>query len=321
MIKLCNSSIISVSVNGTTKVFEPEEVQEKLVKSLIATGNRDTWIAEDIALAVEYSLGELGPTKVFTVPEVDSFVVKILREVGLSDVADHYGTVQHAGLKTVSISQEKISDTVARYLGVEGPELFSTVEKVAKACNALGLKDAFPSLILELAKHYHHEDFEAATKYVSLPSSSSAEEVWCLMSEQIISTLAEETVEMIESGIIAVSGVSKLFPSIRMDVNFANFASSFSLEPPVTELALVPYLDRLAVALDEVVTTTESLYCASIDEEVNLPVYMKFTDAMLFSTEWLGGEWPESAQCLEDIVGLLVDMLNCQVNIRNLPVN
>ena len=55
-------------------------------------------------------------------------------------------------------------------------------------------------------------------------------------------------------------------------------------------------------------------------EKGNLPVYMKFTDVMLFSTEWLGGKWPEAAQCTGDIVSSLVDMLNCQVNVRNFPV-
>lgn len=321
MIKLCNSSVISVSVNGTTKVFEPEEVQEKLIKSLLAAGMRDTWIAEDISLAVEYSLSELGTAQVFTVPEIDSFVVKILREVGLNEVADHYGTVQHAGLKTIPVNQDKISDTVARYLGIEGPELYTTAEKVLKACSTLGLREAFPSLILELAKHYHHEDFEAATQYISLPSGTAADEIWELMAEQIVATLSEDTIEMVDTGIIALSGVSKLFPSIRIDVNFADFAKLFALEPPVTELALVPFLDKLAVALDEIVKTTESLYSASIEEDTQLPVYMKFTDAMLFSTEWLGGEWPESAECLSDIVSILVEMLNCQVNVRNLPVS
>lgn len=322
MIRLCNSSVISVAVNGTTKVFEPEEVQAKLVKSLIASGIRDTWIAEDISLAVEYSLGELGSAKVFTVPEIDSFVVKVLREIGMNDVADHYGTTQHTGLKTIALSKEKISDTVQRYLGLEGSELATTSEKVLKACSTLGLKEVLPSLILELAKHYHHKDFEEAAKLIAMPVSSSADEIWCLMAEQIIATLSEDTTEMIDAGILSVSGISRLFPSIRIDVNFAEFAAAFALNPPVTELAMLPYLDKLALALDEIVSSTESLYydALSLEKNTALPVYMKFTDTVLFATEWLGGEWPESARCLEDIIGLLVEMLNCQVNIRNLPV-
>ena len=319
MIRLCNSSVITVSVNGTTKVFEPEEVQGKLVKSLIATGIRDTWIAEDISLAVEYSLGDLGPAKVFTVSEIDSFVMKILREVGLNDVAEHYGTTQHAGLKTVVLSRDRISDTVKRFLGLEGAELFTTADKVFNACTALGLNEAFPSLILELAKYYHHEDFEKAAGLVTMPVADAAGDIWSLSAEQIISTLSEEATDMINSGILALSGISRLFPSIRIDVNFANFADYFALTPPVTELAMIPYLDKLGTALDEIVNSAENLYKDSVDENASLPVYMKFTDAMLFATDWLGGEWPESARCLEDIIALLVEMLNCQVNIRNLP--
>ena len=319
MIQLCNSSIITVSENGTTKVFEPEEIQAKLVKSCIASGIRDPWIAEDIALSVEYSLGELTSSKVFTLPEIDSFVVKVLREVGLKEVADHYVTVQHAGLKTIPISMDKISDTVSRYLGLEGQELYTTSQKVQKACTLLGLKEIFPSLILEFAKHYHHENFNAATKHISLPSSTAADGIWALGSEEVLSTVSEETSKMIKAGIIGTSGVSKLFPSIRIDISFANFATFLDLKPPITELAIIPFFDKLATAVDDIVDSTENIYFASCKSEVEeLPVYLKVTDAVLFSTEWLGGEWPDASHCLREIVFFFIEMLSRQVTVRNI---
>ena len=320
MIQLCNSSVITVSEDGTRKVFEPEEIQAKLVRSCIASGIRDTWIAEDIALSVEYSLGELASSKVFTMSEIDSFVVKVLREVGFVEVADHYSTMQHSGLKTVPVSMDKISDIVSRFLGLENQELYSTSLKIQKVCTVLGLKEVFPSLILEFAKYYHYENFDAVTKHISLPlSSTTAEGVWAVRAEQIISTLSKETFKMIKEEIITVSDVSKLFPSVRINLSFANFATALALEPPITELAIIPFFDKLAIAVDDIIKSTESVYFASCESSVDeLPIYMKFTDVVLFSTEWLGGEWSNASHCLKEMVFSLTEMLNRQVIVRNM---
>ena len=319
MIKLCNSSVITVAEDGSTRLFEPEEIQAKLVTSFIAAGMRDTWVAEDIALSVEYSLGELASSKVFTNQEIDSFVVKVLHEIGLTAVADHYGNAESGNLKTVSISTDKISEVVSRFLGLEGEELFSTSEKVFKACTALGLKEAFPSLLLELSKHYHHENFEFATKHISLASPKLAEGVWSVSAKDILGHLPEEAGMMVKDKILSFHGISKLFPSIRIDINFANFAKKRNLEAPVTELALIPFFDTLAFAIEQVIETSDNLYNVT-ENDLELPVYLKFTDAMLFSTKWLGGEWPETAQCLGDIVTNLIDMIGCDVMVRNLQV-
>lgn len=320
MIKLCSSSVITVAEDGATRVFEPEEIQEKLIRSFIAAGMRETWIAEDIALSVEYSLNDLASSKVFTVQEIDSFVVKVLHEIGLLAVAEHYSNIETKSLKTIPVSLDRISAVISRFLGMEGQELAKTAGKVLKACNTLGLKEAFPSLILELSKHYHHEHFSAVTSHISIGCGKLAEGVWAVSAADILKRLPEESAKMVADKICSFSGISKLFPSIRIDINLANFAGNLAVDPPITELVMMPFFEELANGINQIIIEAEKLYRKECGENDKLPLYLKFTDAMLFATEWLGGEWPETAQCLGEIVTNLTDLMGREVTVRNLQV-
>lgn len=320
MIKLCSSSVITVAEDGSTRVFEPEEIQAKLVRSFIAAGIRESWLAEDIALSVEYSLGELASSKVFSSLEIDSFVIKVLHEIGLKEVAEHYGNMESKSLKTVPASLDRISEVISRFLGLEGEDLYQTAEKVMKACSTLGLKEAFPSLILELSKHYHHEHFKAVTKYIPVGPGRLTEGIWSVPVNEILEHLPAATSEMVAGRILFFSGISKLFPSVRIDINLVNFARKHAIEPPVTELAIIPWFDELATAVNSIVGAAEDLYNNKSGNHQKLPLYLKFTDAILFATEWLGGEWPETASCLKDMATNLTDMIGREVIVRNLPV-
>lgn len=320
MIKLTTSSLMILLPDGRSKVFEPEDIQAKLINSCIAAGMKESWIAEDIALSIEHSLQELSSSKVFTMAEIDSFVIKLLTEIGLQEIANFYGTTQEKGLKTVSTNLEKITEIVGRYLGIKGEELQLTSNKVYEACKTLALKDAFPSLILEFAKHYHHEDFKIATEAISFNINDKPYDTWAIKSSQILKMLSPSTSKFESDNIITISGVSKLFPSIRLNVNLANLAKSYNLLPPITELEIYPFIFQLSKALDEIIIKTEQEYSKSFPNSEKLPVYMKFTDVILFSTRWLGAEWPESTQCVKEIIASLLDIMKSEVNLRSLSI-
>ena len=91
MIKLCDTAITIINPDGTRFVFEIDELQSRIIKSCLAAGIRDVWIAEDISLSIEYALiQDEDASRVFTLADINYIVVKILEETGYPEVAEKF---------------------------------------------------------------------------------------------------------------------------------------------------------------------------------------------------------------------------------------
>ena len=313
MIKLCNRAVLTHKGDGSTEFFQSDLLQKKIETSCHAAGLKETWIAEDIALAVEFSLGELGNESVFTEPEIDSIVVKILQEAGLGSVAQHYRRLQDNPEPEISFTPSAIREIVVKYLHFDSEQLDDIVEKVTDAGRKLLLKNTSPTLILELAKHYiddqtyitQHSDKSLSERFNSCP--------WLVARESILQKISGMTSELVASEVLKVSGISKLFPSIRIEISFANFAKNAGLLAPVTDFTIFSHLANLAEALDDIINVAKELSLSHPKLNAAIPIYLKFIDAQLFTNEWLGGNWSESKECFEDLVVELKELLQNDV--------
>ena len=313
MIQLCNRAVLTHREDGSTEFFQSDILQKKIESSCHAAGLKETWIAEDIALAVEFSLGELGNENIFTDAEIDAIVVKILQEAGLGSVATHYRRLQDNPEPEISFTPSAIKDIVGRYLHIELQQLDNIVEKVTDAGRKLLLKNASPTLILELAKHYMDD-----LSYLSLqPKKSLSERLnscpWLVSRESILQKISGRTSELIASEVLKITGISKLFPSIRIEIAFANFAEISGLVAPVTDFTIYSYLANLAEAVDNIINIAKELSRPLPELNSDLPIYLKFIDAQLFTDEWLGGNWSESKECFEELVVELKALLQNDV--------
>ena len=75
--------------DGTREPFDATALQTRLIGCFLAAGRSDSsFMAEDIALAVEYTLSHVErPEPVFGRGEIDAAVIRLLEEAGLPDVA------------------------------------------------------------------------------------------------------------------------------------------------------------------------------------------------------------------------------------------
>ena len=55
MIEVSSNSVSILYPDGTSAVFDAAELSSRIAKSCISAGMPDSWIAEDIALSVEFS--------------------------------------------------------------------------------------------------------------------------------------------------------------------------------------------------------------------------------------------------------------------------
>jgi len=314
MIQLCNRAVFTEREDGSTDFFQSDTLQEKLESSCRAAGFNETWIAEDIALAVEFTLAELGSDKVFTNSEIDAIVIKVLQEAGLAAVATHYKHRQENFETERSFNRETISEIAGRYLHLEEDELTKIVSKVSDAGKKLLIQNASPTLILELAKHYIEDKSSISKK--SVVSSLSAKFhscPWLISRENIEQKISGETSKMVSDHILKLSGISCLFPSIRVEITFAKFAETLGLTAPVTEFLLFSYLADLTTAIDDIIDTAKHLAEELPDKLDSLPIYLKFADAPQFTKVWLSGNWEENKNCFEELVSELKELLKNEV--------
>jgi len=314
MIQLCNRAVLTLREDGSTDFFQSDLLQEKLESSCRAAGFNETWIAEDIALSVEFTLAELGKNKVFTNSEIDAIVIKVLQEAGLTTVATHYKHKQENPEPEILFSSDAISEIIERYLHLEGEELSRTIEKVSDAGKKLLLQNTSPTLILELAKHYINDRSSLPSPDELRSRSDSLHSCpWLISREQIEQKVSGSTAKMVSDQVLKISGISRLFPSIRIEITFAKFAEILGLTAPIAEFHLFSHLANLAKSVDDIIETSKHLSTRLSEKSDFPPVYLKFRDAPQFTEIWLSGNWEENKECFEDLVTELKDLLKNEV--------
>lgn len=299
MIKLSDSSLMLSRPDGSLIDFDVEALQTEIIKSFLAAGVRDAWIAEDIVLAVEYALLQNSrPGNQFSVSEVNSTIIKILEETGYPEVADVYRK-NNARLEVeFSPDPEYLSQLISRHLGLTGKTLDTVAAKVSKAVAVLGIDSATPALFAELAKFYKArlpQDQEIKISGFSAHNAQTNTE--SISEKEIQQRLKPETRELIKRGILRIQGISPLFPAVRLTLKFTMLTAGSELEPPVTEMMLIPKFPAPAAAVNDCVRTAQELFSEYSEESHRLPVYLQVPDMSTFAAGYLNTPWPEGKGC------------------------
>ena len=314
MIQLCSNAVQTFLDDGSTGFFQPDILQKKLEASCRAVGFSNTWIAEDIALSVEYTLTTLGHNKIFTDTEIDSIVLKVLRESGLGTVADHYILDTSDNERNIPFSPADITEIIEKYLHPEKNRLEALMISVLNAGKRLNLKNVSPSLILELAKHYTADHSLNKLHTVETISDDLYSKPWLVKREKLIENISIPTLDFINRGITDISGISRLFPSIRIEIKFAEFANFLNLTPPVAEFAIISSLSLLSDRVDDLSSSATAALNQIPGTPRDIPVYLKFKDAAEFTTVWLGGNLNDDRRCFEELVSELKALIHPEIH-------
>ncbi|MBP3394753.1 MAG: hypothetical protein J6M38_09555, partial [Lentisphaeria bacterium] len=112
MIEVSSNSVSILYPDGTSAVFDAAELSSRIAKSCISAGMPDSWIAEDIALSVEFALQTQllnSGEKSVHASEIDSCVVSVLEDTGYAEVCI-LAYLKHLSKKQVlSIKQKNAS--------------------------------------------------------------------------------------------------------------------------------------------------------------------------------------------------------------------
>lgn len=309
MIKLANTSIMLTNSEGITSAFDPDRLQSRIIRSFLAAGISESYLADDISLAVEFSLRKSKrKEKHFTLSEINNTVVQILRDTGFHEIAAIYLADNACSRMTVDPEFNTIKKLLQKHLGAKLDSLDNLSGKVVSAAQQLNIKNAAPGLFVELAKHYESEEYAGEDIEPVALDSWEQDNHWLVSAKTLEQGLAVSARGLIDAKVIRLIGVSSMFPSIRIFFMVNEFCRFHGLAGPLTEMVLIPYLFSAGKAIDNCISTTGRLAAEAGRED--LPIFLTIPDMSSFAAQMLDASWPEVEKDCREMVMPLCNSLS-----------
>ena len=300
MVKPAEKIIYIQDHEGERARFDPVELQTRLINCFLTAGLRESsYMAEDIALAVEYTLlNSNRPDAVFGQGELAAAVIRMLEETGFPEVAALFR--QSGGDRQVAVDADPVSVAgfLQKFLACSDTIFDRVVHEVARAVEILGIHEADPHLYLELARYYERKfAIESITggPVARLRGRTSATKA------EITAVLPPEMRALASEGVLRVSEVNEIFSRIRFFFMMKPFARKFGLTPPVTEMEVEPLLFRMSRILE----LGRAAIDAALQPPEPLPVQLTIPDMSGFITEYFGAEQEKSRKLMDELARTL----------------
>ena len=306
MVQAFPRSIVEIrNFDGSTEPFDAMALQTRLIGSFLAAGRGDSsFMAEDIALAVEYTLTHVErPEPVFGRGELDAAVIRLLEEAGLPDVAKIFRKGMAETSLLVSAYPATLSDLLKHHLACPAERFERVLVKTLAAAKKLEITEASPHLWLELARHYEREMAEEEPPFQEMPLERT------LTRDEITALLPPEALELYKAGALRINGVTTLFPCIHLYFMMNEFAKLAKLEAPVIELLLEPQL----YAVSGILESARALIAKNLDNSRQLPCILSIPDMLDFISEYLESNSTGSEKIAADLANALAGQLNCDL--------
>jgi hypothetical protein len=316
MITLSGNSIMLVLDDGAMEVFHPEDLQTSLYRSCLECGFDEPWMAEDIALSVEYLLLKTQDRREFTKNEIFSLAAKILEETGHVNIASRFRRNDKIRDEKTSAEYSSVSEFIAKHFSPEIAGSGELCANVSSAMRLMGIEKADPDLIMALVRHYRKTEIQTEN---FLSNAKSDFEGGFIRKDDIISALEPEPAAYIANGVLSVNQISKLFPSVKIAVNFAKFAKMKYLSPPLTELILSQHLVSLANVIEAIKRKASDLYSSLSPTlpRADLPLVLKVIDTDEFEKTYFAVESGlEERRHVGEILSVLRAFLSGEIIIK-----
>jgi hypothetical protein len=161
MLSITDNFLYVIDSGGHQVIFDTDKLKNALQDAFAASGNPNSYLAEDIACAVEAAMMESArPDRIFAQSEVDGAVSRILENAGCAGVAQLYCRANSSLYISVDVNCEDTSALISRHLGLDGSISDRLAAKVVGALKKLNIASASPALYLELARYYEHTSVE-----------------------------------------------------------------------------------------------------------------------------------------------------------------
>ncbi len=305
MTETAHNAVLIQEFDGVRSFFDVAALQTRLIGCFIAAGRPDSsYMAEDIALAVEYTLRHAPrPEPVFGRGELDAAVIRTLEDTGFPDIARLFRQGGSESVIEVAATKPELAQLLRKYLACPEDRFEAVIDAVVAAAGKLDIASASPHLYLELARHFGRRALETAPQ-ACLPTPGVT-----LTQAEIINLLPEKAATLCRAGVLRINGITPLFARIHFFFMMNRFAKVFQLRAPVTELEIEPLLYVAGAELEAARSAIEKRIAAPQP----LPVILALPDMFDFITEYAGGTANGADKLAAELAEALVSGLNCEL--------
>ena len=176
MLSITDNFLYVIDSSGRQQLFDVDKLKSALLEAFELSGNPNSYLAEDIACAVEAAMAESARTeRIFTQSEVDAAVNRILENAGCANTAQAFRRANSHLYIALDASVNDANMLIMRHLGVREPSSMLLAKQVVDALKKLNIASASPALYLELARYYEHHDVPLKESTVAVAGNSAAE--------------------------------------------------------------------------------------------------------------------------------------------------
>lgn len=289
MIRIGEKTILLLFPDGRSVPFDPATLQERLALALTDyVDPKDRAIARDLAAAVEMALLNQD-TPCIKAETLDEMIYRILAGAGFRSAAESFQRASILnGNDLARIPRDRIRTFLAENLELEGDVLERTVEKVDHTMQSIGADDSSPGLALELAKHFLTVSARSVSFHVEVPDFTP-DRALTILPEDLMAVLSDEAKNCFEKRILKIQPVNlKIFPALRISLRLSGLAADEKLCLPLTEMALLPGMVRVARIVDEICLAADDLFRArGYAKEAPAKVLLHLADGSVFTHDWM----------------------------------
>lgn len=254
MIRLSSKHTMVLDPQGTARTFDLDAVFTDLRRCFRDCGVNEPWIADHIAMVVEEQLGTAADRRTTMMQEKDvhAMVMSLLAASGYEDVAAYYRERRSLPVPSPHARDMKawdktrVNDTLLRLLPLHEQERQNLANQVTGALEQLGFSSVSTDLIEQLALHA-----VASGSNRDHTPDNGQRKAWLLDADAWpVERCSDSTRKHMTRGILTAYPVSRVLPRVRLQLDLIAGAQEAG-NPPLTELALLPAVNRCAAAAAE----------------------------------------------------------------------
>ena len=315
MIELSENTVLILDPDGRTAPFDPDLLRSRIEEALRVSGTPDSFLASDIALAVDFALRERvrSSADVLRSADVELLAGRILSDLGLDNAVRAFRRTAPAGTVSFIVEVQRIRDFLESQFPGSGIALDRAAKKVFHTLQSIGAEAAKPALITELARHFLLSAPENGGKEFPEPVFARMTSPCCLSPDDFLACLKDpEAQTAVRERIVILHPIDlRVFPVLRFDLRLTGLARG--LPPgPLTELSLAPALYRAADVMDSLALAADAA-CAAAGHETDTPLKtaLHLMDASVFTHDFMGcSSEKETKACAASLAGILRSALS-----------